>query len=164
MNCQAIDISYKYSFSMSLHLLTCSQARLRSARRWQPWQRLIAPRTMPAAQDAVVIIASALAALLGWVIWRRARHAIRYDLHKIPGPQQTPLLGNIASVIGSSYVHRVRRFVPLIPKSSLHGSRQLHARRSFSCLYAQQRSACYQSTLSNICRTACFETGRVHLT
>ena len=118
------------------HEFTFTHVR-RVQRRWtldQPRQGLVAPRTMPAAQGAVVIIASALAALLGWVIWHRARQAFKYDLHKIPGPRQTPLLGNIACVIGSSYVHRVRRFVPLIPKCGLHGSGQLHARRSSTTL------------------------------
>ena len=51
--------------------------------------------------------ASALAALAGWIFWHGAQQAVKYDLNRIPGPKQVPLLGNLGSVIGSSYVHRV---------------------------------------------------------
>lgn len=63
------------------------------------------------AMSGAVVVASALAALLGWAVWYRARQALRYDLHKIPGPAEIPLLGNMASVVGSSYVHKVRRLI-----------------------------------------------------
>ncbi|KAL3157249.1 hypothetical protein ABBQ38_001484 [Trebouxia sp. C0009 RCD-2024] len=57
--------------------------------------------------SGAAVLASVLAALLGWAVWHRARQAVRYDLNRIPGPKGTPVLGNLASVIGSSYVHRV---------------------------------------------------------
>lgn len=57
--------------------------------------------------SGVVVVASVLAALVGWAFWHRARQALSYDLNKIPGPQGTPVLGNLASVFGSSYVHKV---------------------------------------------------------
>ena len=57
-----------------------------------------------------VIGASALAAVAAWIFWHGAQQAVKYDLNKIPGPKQVPLLGNLGSVIGSSYVHRVRFF------------------------------------------------------
>lgn len=87
---------------------------------------LVASEMMPAGPGAVLIIASALAGLLAWVIWHRARQAGKFDLHKIPGPPQAYLLGNLASVIGSSYVHRVRRLVLFLPNTSLLGT-SLHA-------------------------------------
>ena len=85
----------------------------------EPWQVPIALMTMSVVPGPVVTIASALAAFLAWVLFHRARQAIKYDLHKVPGPQQAPLLGNLASVIGSSYVHRVRRLTRLLASNSL---------------------------------------------
>ncbi|KAL3146212.1 hypothetical protein ABBQ32_002914 [Trebouxia sp. C0010 RCD-2024] len=55
----------------------------------------------------VIVIASVFAAFLGWAFWRRVRRSLQYDLRRIPGPQQLPVLGNLTSVIGSSYAHRV---------------------------------------------------------
>ena len=48
-----------------------------------------------------------LAGLAAWVIFVRTSQALKFDLHKIPGPKQLPLLGNIGSIIGSSHFHRV---------------------------------------------------------
>ena len=69
-----------------------------------------------AAISGAVVVASVLAALLGWVLWYRAR-ALRYDLNRIPGPWGTPVLGNLASVIGSSYVHKVRRATRMLDRN-----------------------------------------------
>ena len=54
-----------------------------------------------------ILVASIFAAVAAWVFWRGAQQALKYDLNRIPGPKQVPLLGNLGSVIGSSYVHRV---------------------------------------------------------
>lgn len=54
-----------------------------------------------------VAVASLLAGLAAWVIFARTSRTLRFDLHKVPGPKQLPLLGNVGSIIGSSYFHRV---------------------------------------------------------
>ena len=61
----------------------------------------------PDMPGVTVILGSLLAGLAAWVIYHRAQRTLRYDVHKIPGPKQLPLLGNVGSIIGSSYVHRV---------------------------------------------------------
>lgn len=123
----------------------------------------IALMTMFAVPGPVVTIASAFAALLAWVLWHRVRQAIKYDLHKVPGPQQAPLLGNLASVIGSSYVHRVRRLTRLLAGNNLHRVcsrlRRMHAEEPtvFTALLDID-----SDLLSDICRPA-FENSRLHL-
>ena len=116
------------------------------------------------APGAVGIVASAIAALLAWILWHRARQALKYDLHKVPGPQQAPLLGNLASVIGSSYLHRVSHLTRLLPGNHAHralaDSRSEHAGRRTNCL----NCAADFCTLLNTIATSPFTIGRLHLT
>ena len=48
-----------------------------------------------------------LSVLVAWYLWTRAQRHLNYDLKNIPGPKQQPLIGNLGSIFGSSYFHRV---------------------------------------------------------
>ena len=56
-----------------------------------------------------LFLTSVPSVVAAWVLWTRAQRRLRYDLKDIPGPKQQPLIGNLRSVLGSSYLHKVSR-------------------------------------------------------
>ena len=63
--------------------------------------------SMPTVGILLAVAGSVLAGVLSWLLWSSACWAHKYDLNNIPGPKQTPIVGNLGAVIGSSYLHRV---------------------------------------------------------
>ncbi len=59
--------------------------------------------------SVVLVLTSILSVVAAWILWTRAQRRLRYDLKDIPGPKQQPLIGNLGSILGSSYLHKVRR-------------------------------------------------------
>lgn len=55
----------------------------------------------------IEITVGVVSALTVWALWSRERNARAYDWHKVPGPKQLPLIGNLGAIIGSSHLHRV---------------------------------------------------------
>ncbi len=59
--------------------------------------------------SVAVAFTSVLSIVAAWILWTRAQRRLRYDLKDIPGPKQQPLIGNLGSVLGTSYLHKVSR-------------------------------------------------------
>ncbi|KAA6425449.1 MAG: cytochrome P450 [Trebouxia sp. A1-2] len=57
--------------------------------------------------SVAIVFTSVLSVVAAWLLWTRAQRRLRYDLKDIPGPKQQPLIGNLRSVLGSSYLHKV---------------------------------------------------------
>ena len=64
-------------------------------------------------QPVLIFGATVLSVLVAWYIWTRAQRRLNYDLKDIPGPKQHALFGNLGSIFGSSYFHKVS----LLPRS-----------------------------------------------
>ena len=71
--------------------------------------QLIRPGTLEhkASMGVLIFGVTVLSALVAWYLWTRAQRRLNYDLKNIPGPKQHPLIGNLGSIFGSSYFHRV---------------------------------------------------------
>lgn len=53
------------------------------------------------------VLGACLAVAVAWRSWHILRDHLQYDLHKIPGPQGLPVIGNLHQILGTSYIHKV---------------------------------------------------------
>ena len=94
------------------------------------------------------ILTATLAVVFAWQVWNRIRQRVLYDLHKIPGPQPLPLIGNLHQILGDDTYHRVRTVV-----NNVRGPDWSQGLAFLLALHAGRRS-CSQ-TVRQLCRNYC---------